>query len=252
MRKNIVAGNWKMNMTRETGLALVDEIYQGLNSRTVSNVKVVLAPPFPFLFETRDWINDDNVISLSAQNCHQEKNGAFTGEVSAESLASYDCEYCIVGHSERRQYFKEDDKLINQKIQRLFENKVKPIYCCGESLEEREENRHFDVVENQIQSALQGFTKEELLNLVVAYEPVWAIGTGKTASPEEAQEMHAFIRQKLAQVMGDDAERVSILYGGSVKPNNANELFSQKDIDGGLIGGASLSATDFLAIIDSF
>ncbi|MFT6210653.1 MAG: triosephosphate isomerase [Bacteroidia bacterium] len=252
MRKNIVAGNWKMNMTRETGLALVDEIYQGLNSRTVSNVKVVLAPPFPFLFETRDWINDDNVISLSAQNCHQEKNGAFTGEVSAESLASYDCEYCIVGHSERRQYFKEDDKLINQKIQRLFENKVKPIYCCGELLEERESGKHFEVVETQIQSALQGFKNEELLNLVVAYEPVWAIGTGKTASPEQAQEMHAFIRQKLAQVMGDDAERVSILYGGSVKPNNANELFSQKDIDGGLIGGASLSATDFLAIIDSF
>jgi triosephosphate isomerase len=252
MRKNIVAGNWKMNMTRETGLALVDEIYQGLNSSTVSNVKVVLAPPFPFLFETRDWINDDNVISLSAQNCHQEKNGAFTGEVSAESLASYDCEYCIVGHSERRQYFKEDDKLINQKIQRLFENKVKPIYCCGELLEERESGKHFEVVETQIQSALQGFKNEELLNLVVAYEPVWAIGTGKTASPEQAQEMHAFIRQKLAQVMGDDAERVSILYGGSVKPNNANELFSQKDIDGGLIGGASLSATDFLAIIDSF
>jgi triosephosphate isomerase len=252
MRKNIVAGNWKMNMTRETGLALVDEIYQGLNSRTASNVKVVLAPPFPFLFETRDWINDDNVISLSAQNCHQEKNGAFTGEVSAESLASYDCEYCIVGHSERRQYFKEDDKLINQKIQRLFENKVKPIYCCGELLEERESGKHFEVVETQIQSALQGFKNEELLNLVVAYEPVWAIGTGKTASPEQAQEMHAFIRQKLAQVMGDDAERVSILYGGSVKPNNANELFSQKDIDGGLIGGASLSATDFLAIIDSF
>jgi triosephosphate isomerase len=252
MRKNIVAGNWKMNMTRETGLALVDEIYQGLNSSTASNVKVVLAPPFPFLFETRDWINDDNVISLSAQNCHQEKNGAFTGEVSAESLASYDCEYCIVGHSERRQYFKEDDKLINQKIQRLFENKVKPIYCCGELLEERESGKHFEVVETQIQSALQGFKNEELLNLVVAYEPVWAIGTGKTASPEQAQEMHAFIRQKLAQVMGDDAERVSILYGGSVKPNNANELFSQKDIDGGLIGGASLSATDFLAIIDSF
>ncbi|MGK0383687.1 MAG: triosephosphate isomerase, partial [Bacteroidia bacterium] len=189
---------------------------------------------------------------LSAQNCHQEKNGAFTGEVSAESLASYDCEYCIVGHSERRQYFKEDDKLINQKIQRLFENKVKPIYCCGELLEERESGKHFEVVETQIQSALQGFKNEELLNLVVAYEPVWAIGTGKTASPEQAQEMHAFIRQKLAQVMGDDAERVSILYGGSVKPNNANELFSQKDIDGGLIGGASLSATDFLAIIDSF
>ncbi|MFT5310275.1 MAG: triosephosphate isomerase [Bacteroidia bacterium] len=248
MRKKIVVGNWKMNMTRETGLSLVSEIQKGLQRETKTDVKVIVAPPYPFL----GVIDSSDEVKVSAQNCHQEESGAYTGEVSTSMLKSFGCDYCIVGHSERRQYFGDADRCINHKIELLLKDGVKSIYCCGESLEEREENRHFDVVENQIQSALQGFTKEELLNLVVAYEPVWAIGTGKTASPEEAQEMHAFIRQKLAQVMGDDAEEISILYGGSVKPNNAKELFSQKDIDGGLIGGASLSATDFLAIIDSF
>jgi len=252
MREKIVAGNWKMNMTRETGLSLVGEIYRGLNLDDSTEVKVIIAPPFPFLFEMRDWINPETLLFLSAQNCHQEKNGAFTGAVSAEMLASYDCDYCIVGHSERREFFGEDDTLINHKIQRLLENDIKPIYCCGESLEERESETHFEVVGAQIQSALQGFKKDELVNVVVAYEPVWAIGTGKTATPEQAQEMHAFIREKLSQVLGNEAEEISILYGGSVKPDNAKELFSQKDIDGGLIGGASLNATDFLQIIHSF
>ncbi|MGB0368423.1 MAG: triose-phosphate isomerase [Flavobacteriales bacterium] len=245
MREKIVAGNWKMNMNREVGLSLVSEIETG-NSN--NDVKVIVAPPYPFL----GAMNSSEKVKLSAQNCYEEKSGAFTGEVSASMLKSFDCDYCIVGHSERRQYFNDTDRYINHKIELLLAEGIRPIYCCGELLEERESGKHFEVVEKQIQSALQGFKKEKLLNLVVAYEPVWAIGTGKTASPEQAQEMHAFIRQKLAQVMGDDADKVSILYGGSVKPNNASELFSQKDIDGGLIGGASLSATDFLAIINAF
>ena len=235
-------------MNREDGLSLVSKIQKGLQREAKTDVKVIVAPPYPFL----GIIDSSDEVKVSAQNCHQEESGAYTGEVSTSMLKSFGCDYCIVGHSERRQYFGDTDRYINHKIELLLKDGVKPIYCCGELLEERESGKHFEVVEAQIQSALQGFKKEELLNLVVAYEPVWAIGTGKTASPEEAQEMHAFIRHKLAQVMGDDAEEVSILYGGSVKPNNARELFSQNDIDGGLIGGASLSATDFLAIIDSF
>jgi triosephosphate isomerase len=248
MREIIVAGNWKMNLTKNEGLLLVKEVVSGVNS---NNLKVILAPPFPFVSDAVSSVEGTSV-SVAGQNCHQEDNGAFTGEVSAASLRSFGCEYCIVGHSERRQYFGEDDQLINQKIGQLLANDLKPIYCCGESLQERESGTHFEVVGGQIQSALAGFEKDELLKIVIAYEPVWAIGTGKTATPKEAQEMHAFIREKLSQVLGDKAEEISILYGGSVKPDNAKELFSQKDIDGGLIGGASLNATDFLAIIHSF
>lgn len=248
MRKKIVAGNWKMNLTKIDGLLLVEGVTNGLNT---TDVKVILAPPFPFISDASS-LTAQSEVSIAAQNCHQEQTGAYTGEVSAQLLKSFGCEYCIVGHSERRQYFHEKDELINQKIKQLLENHIQPIYCCGESLEEREDGRHFDVVGDQIQSALQGFTKDELKQVIVAYEPVWAIGTGATATPEQAQEMHAFIRQKLAQVLVNEAEEISILYGGSVKPDNAKELFLQKDIDGGLIGGASLNAIDFLAIIHSF
>jgi triosephosphate isomerase (TIM) len=248
MREKIVAGNWKMNLTKNEGLLLVEGVVRGVTS---NNVKVILAPPFPFVSDAVSGV-EGSAISISGQNCHQEENGAYTGEVSAATLKSFGCDYCIVGHSERRQLFLEDDTLINQKIQRLLQNNIKPIYCCGESLEQREAGEHFDIVEAQIQSGLQGFMKGDLLNVVIAYEPVWAIGTGKTASPQQAQEMHAFIREKLSQVLSTEAENISILYGGSVKPDNAKELFSQKDIDGGLIGGASLNATDFLQIIHSF
>lgn len=236
-------------MSREDGLALINEILKELNGQ--ENAKVILAPPYPFLSEAVDSTNNSNV-DVAAQNCHHEESGAFTGEVSAEMVSSFGCSYCIVGHSERRQYFGEDDALINKKIGQLLKNDLMPIYCCGESLEEREAEKHFEVVGEQIQSGLQGLKKEELLNVVVAYEPVWAIGTGKTATPEQAQEMHAFIREKLSQVLSEDSENVSILYGGSVKPDNAKELFAQKDIDGGLIGGASLNASDFIEIIRSF
>jgi triosephosphate isomerase (TIM) len=249
MRKKIVAGNWKMNLTKNEGAELVQHILSGLAKN--KEVKVILAPPFPFISDAVSQL-DGTAISVSAQNCHHEANGAFTGEVSAETLASYDCAFCIVGHSERRAYFQEDDHHINLKIQRLLENNISPIFCCGESLEERESETHFEVVGTQIQSGLKGLKKDELLKVVVAYEPVWAIGTGKTAKPEQAQEMHAFIREKLAEVLGKEAASISILYGGSVKPDNAKELFAQADIDGGLIGGASLNASDFLAIIHSF
>lgn len=248
MRKNIVAGNWKMNLTKEEGLQLVENVVNGLDA---TDTQVVLAPPYPFIPATVAAVAS-SPVAVAAQNCHAEASGAFTGEVAAATLASFQCSYCIVGHSERRQFMGENDKLINQKIKRLLENNIQPIYCCGESLEERESEKHFDVVGSQIQSALQGFKKDELLKIVIAYEPVWAIGTGSTATPQQAQDMHAFIREKLAQVLADEAQNISIIYGGSVKPNNANELFLQKDIDGALVGGASLNATDFLAIVNAF
>ncbi len=237
-----------MNLTKNEGLLLLEGIVNGVG---VSDVKVIVAPPFPFISDAVSGVAQSG-IKVAAQNCHQEEKGAFTGEVSVDMLKSFGAEYCIVGHSERRQYFGETDEVINLKIKRLLAAGITPIYCCGELLEEREAHRHFTVVEEQIQAALQGFHKEELKKMVIAYEPVWAIGTGVTATPEQAQEMHRFIREKLAQVLGDEAEEVSILYGGSVKPDNAKELFSQMDIDGGLIGGASLNATDFLEIIHSF
>lgn len=237
-----------MNLTKNEGLLLVEGIVNGIGS---SDVKVILAPPFPFLSDAVSGVGT-SAVEVAAQNCHHEENGAFTGEVSVAMLHSFGATYCIVGHSERRQYFGETDTLINQKIQRLLSHGIVPIYCCGELLHEREEGRHFTVVEEQIQAALQGFHKDDLKKVIIAYEPVWAIGTGVTATPEQAQEMHRFIREKLAQVLQDEAQQVSILYGGSVKPDNAKELFAQKDIDGGLIGGASLNAPDFLEIIHSF
>ena len=248
MRDKIVAGNWKMNLTKNEGLLLIEGVVNGVVN---SDVKVILAPPFPFISDAVSGLSSSK-IKVAAQNCHQEESGAFTGEVSAAMLRSFGAEYCIVGHSERREYLKEDDQLINRKIQRLISHGIIPIFCCGESLEERGSDRQFEIVSDQIQSALQGFNKDELKNIIIAYEPVWAIGTGKTATPQQAQEMHAFIREKLPEVLSENAEEVSILYGGSVKPENARELFAQKDIDGGLIGGASLNAPDFLAIIQSF
>ena len=236
-----------MNKSKEDGLALVEEIRSGLGG-SASDVTVIVGVPYPFL----GVVDSSEDVKLSGQNCHQEKSGAYTGEVSVEMLKSFGCDYCIVGHSERRQYFGETDRYINHKIELLLEAEIEPIYCCGETLEQRQEGNHLQVIEEQIQSALQGFTKDQLKEVVIAYEPVWAIGTGETATPEQAQEIHAFIREKLSQVMGAESEEISILYGGSVKPNNAQELFSQKDIDGGLIGGASLNAEDFLQIVRSF
>ena len=237
-----------MNLTKNEGLLLVEGVLNGVGN---TDTNVILGVPFPFISDTVSMVEGSHV-SVAAQNCHHEKNGAFTGEVSVEMLKSFGVSYCIVGHSERRQYFGETDRYVNDKIELLLDAAIRPIYCCGETLEQRQSGEHFQIIEEQIQSALQGFSKEQLKQVIVAYEPVWAIGTGETATPEQAQEAHAFIRKKLAQVMTTEAEEIPILYGGSVKPNNAKELFAQKDIDGGLIGGASLSATDFLQIIHSF
>jgi triosephosphate isomerase len=200
-----------------------------------------------------DYSNDSGVIAIGAQNVSEYEKGAYTGEISAPMLASMDVSYCIVGHSERRKYFGETDKQIALKIERLLENAISPIFCCGELLEEREAERHFEVVEKQIEEALFHFGEEEFSNIIIAYEPVWAIGTGKTATPEQAQEMHAFIRRVITNKYGEQvAENTTILYGGSFNAKNAKELFANPDVDGGLIGGASLIAKDFVTIANSF
>jgi len=250
MRQKIVAGNWKMNLTSGAGLSLVGAVVEGLLNEPKEDVLVIVAPPFPFIVDSLE-ITDESPVEVAAQNCHHVASGAYTGEVSAPMLASFGCGFCIVGHSERRQYFGEDDTVIGQKMQRLYEARMSPIYCCGETLEERKAGRHFEVVGKQLVTAFDAVTNTQLDSTIIAYEPVWAIGTGETATPEQAQEMHAFIRQTLRAKFGADADSVSILYGGSVKPNNAEEIFAQPDVDGGLIGGASLSAIDFLTIVNS-
>lgn len=249
MRKKIVAGNWKMNKTSEEAKALVSEIANIYQAEISNDVEVILFPPFVFLQDAIQ-LSQDSKIKIGAQNCHQEKSGAFTGEISAEMLKSIGTNYVILGHSERRAYFGETEELLAKKLKIAFETSLKPIYCCGETLEERKSNRYFEVIENQITNALKDFSATEMKDIVLAYEPVWAIGTGETASPEQAQEVHQFIRNLIEKQFDlKTAQNTSILYGGSVKPSNANELFAQTDIDGGLIGGASLKARDFIEII---
>ncbi len=249
MRKRLVAGNWKMNKTYREAMALFDKLNDAASSMP-AEVDVMIAPPALYL--TRFAKNSTKKIEVGAQDVshREEEEGAFTGDVSAKILKSAGVRYAIVGHSERRQYHGESDEIIGKKIRACVRAELIPVYCCGEVLEERESGAHFDVVRKQLDTALSGFTAEELATLVVAYEPVWAIGTGKTASPEQAQEMHAEIRSFLKARFGDEfAEKVRILYGGSCKPSNAEEIFSQPDVDGGLIGGASLNADDFSAVI---
>jgi triosephosphate isomerase len=212
------------------------------------NTLVIVCPPFPYLEMTSDY-SDDSYFMVGAQNVSDQESGAYTGEVSAAMLESMEIDYCIVGHSERRAYYGETDEIVARKVDQLLKHNLRPIVCCGEVLEEREGNRQFDVVKKQITDGLFHLSADEFSNVVIAYEPVWAIGTGKTATPDQAQEMHAFIRNLIAEKYGDEvAENTSILYGGSCKPGNAKELFANKDVDGGLIGGASLKADDFLAI----
>lgn len=250
MRKKIVAGNWKMNKTFEEANELIDDLVEALEETTPKRDNIVIVcPPFPYLEMASD-IASDSYYSVGAQDVSAEESGAFTGEVSAAMLQSMDIEYCIVGHSERRAYHGESDSLIARKVNQLLANKIQPIVCCGEVLEEREANRQFDVVRRQITDGLFHLSDQQILNVVIAYEPVWAIGTGKTATPEQAQEMHAFIRSLLAEKYGKPiANEISILYGGSCKPSNAKELFANPDVDGGLIGGASLKASDFIQIV---
>ena len=238
-----------MNKTFNEADDLVNELMEKLESTELDpNTLVVVCPPFPYLEMTSDY-SDDSYFMVGAQNVSDQESGAYTGEVSAAMLESMEIDYCIVGHSERRAYYGETDESVARKVDQLLKHNLRPIVCCGEVLEEREGNRQFDVVKKQITDGLFHLSADEFSNVVIAYEPVWAIGTGKTATPDQAQEMHAFIRNLIAEKYGDEvAENTSILYGGSCKPGNAKELFANKDVDGGLIGGASLKADDFLAI----
>ena len=252
MRKHIVAGNWKMNKVFEEANELLDDLAEATESMDLKGTQLIVCPPALYLEMASD-IASESYYMVGAQDVSTEEKGAFTGEIAAPMLASMEIEYCIVGHSERRQYHHETNQQVAKKIDQLLKNGIKPIMCCGEVLEDREANKQFDVVRKQVEEGLFHLTPEQFGNVVIAYEPVWAIGTGKTATPAQAQEMHAFIRSLIVEKYGKEvAENCSILYGGSCKPGNAKELFANPDVDGGLIGGASLNAEDFLAIAMSF
>ena len=249
MRQKIVAGNWKMNLDINEGKALLSEI---LDSNINQETLTIIAPPAVHLNSFNQMLSH-TTIALAAQNCHQQDSGAYTGELSAGMLRSVGVEYVILGHSERREYFMEDSLSLSFKVNNVIKHGLRPIYCCGETLTQRQEGEHFRTISNQIEHGLFHLNEMELLNCIIAYEPVWAIGTGETASPQQAQEVHSFIRKTIAKHYGDMvADNISILYGGSVKPANAKELFTCPDIDGGLIGGAALSAESFAAIGNSF
>ncbi len=249
MRKQIAAANWKMNCTYQQGEKLMDDIL-GAKLTLEDHQQVVFAVPFPYLIMASSEVAEEQNYFVAAQNCHQKKSGAFTGEVSAEMLNSIRIAFCIVGHSERRQYFEETNAVLAEKINCCLEFEITPIFCCGEPLEIREAGTQNSYVETQLQESLFHLKDTQLMKIVVAYEPIWAIGTGKTASSSQAQEMHAHLRKVLAKQYGPIvANNISILYGGSVKAENAKELFSCPDVDGGLVGGASLLANDFVEII---
>ncbi|MBR1626852.1 MAG: triose-phosphate isomerase [Bacteroidales bacterium] len=252
MRRNIVAGNWKMNKLFSDADDLVNAIAEELRSYDTSDVDVIVCPPFPYLELVSD-VSEDGDFFTGAQNVSKFENGAYTGEVSATMLKSLGVDYCIVGHSERRKYFKETNQDIAQKIDRLLNEDITPIMCVGESLDERESGRYLEVIRTQIEEGIFHLSADDMQRCIIAYEPVWAIGTGHTATKEQAQEVHAFIRNLIREKYNDDvAQEVSILYGGSCNPTNAKELFAMEDIDGGLIGGASLKHKDFIEIASSF
>ena len=253
MRKHIVAGNWKMNLTFTEADELLDDLMSELEKVELPrDTQVIVCPPFPYLEMASDYAND-SYFMVGAQNVSDQEKGAYTGEVSAAMLESCEIDYCIVGHSERRAYYGETNALVAAKVNQLLAHGLKPIVCVGEVLEEREAGRQLDVVKKQVEEGLFHLSAEQMQQVVIAYEPVWAIGTGKTATPDQAQEIHAHIRSLLAAKYGQAvADEVSILYGGSCKPSNAKELFAKPDIDGGLIGGASLKAEDFMGIVRSF
>jgi triosephosphate isomerase len=249
MRKQIVAGNWKMNCD----LAETEALLHELKDRSIpDNTLVIVAPTFTNLQAAAQSLIDSS-ISVSAQNMHQSESGAFTGEISASMLKSIGIDQVILGHSERRAYFGETNTLLAEKVTTALEHNMTVIFCFGEELVDRQHGREFEVVKDQLKYGLFHLAERDWKNIVLAYEPVWAIGTGETASPEQAQEMHAFIRKTLAENYSESsAEKVSILYGGSVKPGNAAEIFGKADVDGGLIGGASLDADSFMAIVNAF
>ena len=251
MRKKIVAGNWKMNLNLQEGVALATELKTALAAEK-PNCDVVICTPFIHL-ATVAGVVEGTVIGLGAENCADKEKGAYTGEVSAAQVKSTGAQYVILGHSERRAYYGETPEILKEKVNLALANGLKVIFCIGEVLEEREAGKQNEVVGAQLADSLFDLTEEQMGNIILAYEPVWAIGTGKTATPEQAQEMHAFIRGLIAEKYGNEvAEETSILYGGSCKPSNAKELFANKDVDGGLIGGASLKAEDFIGIATAF
>ena len=247
MRRPIIAGNWKMNNTIKEAVELVNGLKRELVD--VNSVDIVVSPPFTALSDVNELIMDSN-IKLSAQNVYWQEKGAFTGEVSTAMLKDAGCSYVIVGHSERRQYFNETNETVNKKLKAALAGKMQVIVCVGEVLEEREANKAFDVIKEQVQGSLQGISSLDINNVVLAYEPVWAIGTGKTASAEQAQEIHHYIRGLLKDIFDEErASEVRIQYGGSVKPDNVKELMQKEDVDGALVGGASLKIDSFSGIV---
>ncbi|MDR3609755.1 MAG: triose-phosphate isomerase [Ignavibacteriaceae bacterium] len=248
MRRKVIAGNWKMNNDLKETQNLISKLSAGLSNSEV-NCDVIVCPPFTSLSEAYALLKDTK-IKLGAQNMYFESSGAFTGEISAAMLKSVGCEYVILGHSERRNIFGESDELINSKIKKAITSGLKPIFCVGELLEEREAGIMEEVIKRQVKAGLEGVSSDDMSKLIIAYEPVWAIGTGKTASPDQAQEVHALIRNLIKEKYGAPvSEKIIIQYGGSVKPDNAKELLSQKDIDGALVGGACLKADSFIGIM---
>ena len=253
MRKKIVAGNWKMNGSLEEGQKLASEIVNMVRDERARDITVVLNPPFLHIPGVKKLIGDTKGLYVGGQNCSSKDSGAFTGEISAAMLASFGATYVIIGHSERREYFGEKEAELTEKVQQALGNDLTPIFCCGESLEIREADTHEDFVKDQLTKSLFALNEEDFGKLVIAYEPIWAIGTGKTATSDQAQEMHIAIRSHIASKYGQAvADKTSILYGGSCKPDNARDIFSKPDVDGGLIGGASLKSRDFMDIISSF
>jgi triosephosphate isomerase len=251
MRKKIVAGNWKMNKSFFEAEELIADIADALENMELTNTEVVVCPPYLYLEMATDIAEESN-IKVGGQNVNDNDSGAFTGEISAFMLQSMEVDYCIIGHSERRKYFSEDNALLKRKVDVVLKHEIHPIFCCGELLAEREAGHHFDIVRTQLEESLFHLPPEQFQHVCIAYEPVWAIGTGVNASPEQAQEMHAFIRQYIAGKYNKQiADETSILYGGSCNAKNAVELFAQKDVDGGLIGGASLKSEEFIQIIKS-
>jgi triosephosphate isomerase len=249
MRKQIAAANWKMNLSYDEGVQLIDKlIAEGIVP--AAHQQVLITVPFPYLDMACQKLTGNAGYAVAAQNCHQKASGAFTGEVSAPMLASMGLKYVVLGHSERREYFREDDGLLAAKLDIALANGLTPVFCCGEPLAIREADTQNDFVAQQLRNSLFHLSADQMAGIVIAYEPIWAIGTGRTASAEQAQDMHCFLRSVIAEQYGDEvAASVSILYGGSVKGSNAVEIFSKPDVDGGLVGGASLDAADFAKII---
>lgn len=253
MRKKIVAGNWKMNCTLEEGKKLASEVINMVETEVTNDAQVILIPPFIHITSIQNLIGSASNVLLGAQNCHESESGAYTGEVAASFVKSAGATHVIIGHSERREYFNESDELLAEKVKQVLAQDMTPIFCCGEKLDMREAGNHEQIVGEQVEKALFDLNEGDIKKVVIAYEPVWAIGTGKTATAEQAQDMHASIRSRIADNYSEEvASEISILYGGSVKPENAEEIFSKPDVDGGLIGGASLKSRDFTDIVKAF